>query len=380
MRLAIVCPLLSSVPSAIYEEIATTKNVLLKIFLLQKESFERPLFQLSGSEGFIVESVRSFRGRVKKVTGSQWKTKGDRIISPNLGRRIAEWKADVAFCTSVSELLSVRLFAPHLRCSIGAIISDTNVTNHIYSPFQRKLRAFAYRQTDVAVAYGQASMEFLKSIGYPEHKIIHGMWSVPNRHFSTARSKIDDSQQDVSRWISVGRLEPRKGFAELVRAWSKQNPDFLQRNELVIVGDGVERGTIEALIDNLGMRRRIRLIGEKSYDEIPAVYASSDVFVFPTLTDMWGLVVNEAMAASLPILCSEFAGCHSDLVRPENGRLCDPRNPDALGQAIGDFWHEREKWPEMGKASLRIVSRFTPAATAAAIVAAARMALNQRNS
>jgi glycosyltransferase involved in cell wall biosynthesis len=76
-------------------------------------------------------------------------------------------------------------------------------------------------------------------------------------------------------------------------------------------------------------------------DALAAVYAASDLLVFPSLADPWGLVVNEAMACGLPVLCSQLAGCADDLIAPgETGWLCDPTDPaglrDALNHALGD--------------------------------------------
>ena len=72
-----------------------------------------------------------------------------------------------------------------------------------------------------------------------------------------------------------------------------------------------------------------------SPEEIPQLFAASDVLVFPTLRDCWGMVVNEALAAGIPVLGSRYAGAAEELIRDDElGRLIDPLAPDSLDAAL----------------------------------------------
>ena len=85
------------------------------------------------------------------------------------------------------------------------------------------------------------------------------------------------------------------------------------------------------------------------------------------------------MASGLPIMCSKYAGCYLDLVTPENGLVFDPLAPKGFAKALAEFWDRRDRWAGMGAASQRIVSTYTFAATADAVVRAAKAALIARS-
>jgi glycosyltransferase involved in cell wall biosynthesis len=100
---------------------------------------------------------------------------------------------------------------------------------------------------------------------------------------------------------------------------------------LVLLGDGGLRPALEAQRRSLGLEACIHMPGFKSYGELPAYYGLADGFVHASLTEQWGLVVNEAMAAGLPVLVSDRCGCVADLVREgENGFTFSPGDKEAL--------------------------------------------------
>jgi glycosyltransferase involved in cell wall biosynthesis len=215
-------------------------------------------------------------------------------------------------------------------------------------------------------------------MGVAEERTFDGMWSVDNALYDGPLARDGRRPGEPHRWITVGRLVPGKGFAELIDAWAAQGPEFLRGNSLCIVGEGPTRPDLERQLRERSLAGQVTLLGHKTPEELAALYRECDAFVFPTLMDTWGLVVNEAMAAGLPILCSTYAGCHLDLIRAENGVLFDPLDAPAFAQAIGDFWRRRDRWAEMGAASRRIVSAYTPEATAQALASAAKTAMTAR--
>lgn len=99
--------------------------------------------------------------------------------------------------------------------------------------------------------------------------------------------------------------------------------------------------------------------------------------MIPTLEDNWSLVVPEAMACGLPILCSVYNGCHPELVRPENGWTFDPLSPESLTGALQNAYLARADLPEMGRHSRRIVHDFSPEMIARNMLESCRMLLKQ---
>jgi glycosyltransferase involved in cell wall biosynthesis len=227
---------------------------------------------------------------------------------------------------------------------------------------------------DFHAAYGSEAKKYLESIGIAGNGVRHSMWSVDNSLYADSADRRNKPADTRTRWISVGALIPLKGFTELLEAWRSQSREFLASNQLVIVGEGPVEARLQKFIDDELPAESAVLAGYRTPQELIPLYKESDVFIFPTLKDTWGLVVNEAMASGLPIVCSRYAGCYSDLVQSSNGVVIDPMQSDALARDINEFWNRREQWDQMGKASMEIIADFSLEATASAIIEAAREA------
>jgi glycosyltransferase involved in cell wall biosynthesis len=95
------------------------------------------------------------------------------------------------------------------------------------------------------------------------------------------------------------------------------------------------------------------------YFQLPELYARVDAYLQPSLSEPWGLAVNEAMASGLPVVVSNRCGCHEDLVQEGiNGFTFDPSSPRGLVQALQRLWESRERWVEMGQASRAIIAQW----------------------
>lgn len=157
-------------------------------------------------------------------------------------------------------------------------------------------------------------------------------------------------------FIYVGRLIPLKGLMELLIAWKKAD---LKEASLLIVGDGSQRKDLEDYLKDNEITN-VKLTGAIDYDKLGPYYKLANCFIIPTLEDNWSLVVPEAMAAGLPIASSIYNGCHPELVRHDNGWTFDPLNVENTTDILSIISKNRLKLREMGAASTRIVSKYTP--------------------
>ena len=124
----------------------------------------------------------------------------------------------------------------------------------------------------------------------------------------------------------------------------------------------------------------VRFAGFVDYDSLAPYYKATDAFIIPTLEDNWSLVVPEAMACGLPILCSKYNGCWPELVHPcENGWVFDPLDSDDTVDCLKECLLAKEKLPEMGKKSRQIVSKHTAKQAAQAILNACEIAMRQKS-
>ena len=115
----------------------------------------------------------------------------------------------------------------------------------------------------------------------------------------------------------------------------------------------------------------MRLLGHLAYDQLPIAYGLARVFVMPSKTEQWGLVVNEAMAAGLPVLVSHSAGCSQDLVEQGvNGYTFDPSDPNDLAQLLIRMSTSADL-ASMGRESQRIIRLWGPSRFAEGLMSAA---------
>jgi glycosyltransferase involved in cell wall biosynthesis len=149
----------------------------------------------------------------------------------------------------------------------------------------------------------------------------------------------------VPRLIAVGRLKAPKDFLTLVRALARLPEGGF---EVMLVGDGPDRGEVEDELRKLGVEGRVKLAGERS--DVPALLADSDVFVLSSRSEGLPVSVLEAMAAELPVVASNVGGLGELVVDGETGVLVPPGDPEALAEALGRLIGDRELRRRLGAA------------------------------
>jgi glycosyltransferase involved in cell wall biosynthesis len=208
---------------------------------------------------------------------------------------------------------------------------------------------------------------------------------VDNAHFQAgaeaARARETElrAQLDLPEryFLASSRFIPKKNLPGLFRAFAHYRKTAgPEAWSLVMLGDGHLRPQLEKLRDHLGLRAVIRMPGFKQYDELPAYYGLAGAFVHASTTEQWGLVVNEAMAASLPVLVSQRCGCASDLVAEgRNGYTFDPGDEMALSAHFLRMAGSDLDREAMGRASREIIARWSPETFAEGLCQARQAAL-----
>lgn len=153
------------------------------------------------------------------------------------------------------------------------------------------------------------------------------------------------------RIIVPRRLFQKNGVEYLVRALP-----LLRRRvpvEALLVGDGPERGRLEALVKELGITEHVRFLGARPNTEMPALLASADAAVFPSLMEATSVAALEAMSCQVPVAASSVGGL-PEIVDESVGTLFEPANPQSLAEALADLL-EREDLTALGEAGRRRV-------------------------
>jgi len=232
---------------------------------------------------------------------------------------------------------------------------------------------------DGFVVPGKSSREYLRSYGVPDGMISTAPNAVANLIFEgradrfRARAALERRRRTLPPryFLFVGRLVPEKGLDDLMQAYEALDDSLKSQLSLVIVGDGPLRRDLESRARRLG-KGSVTLAGFVQRDELAAYYAFAEMFVLPTYTDTWGLVVNEAMACGLPVIASAAAGCVADLVLDGwNGRVVNRGRIAELTTAISQLANDSELRTLMGCRSREMISRYSPECCAAGMANAA---------
>ena len=127
---------------------------------------------------------------------------------------------------------------------------------------------------------------------------------------------------------------------------------------LLMIGDGELKKDLEKIVEKNNLKN-CTFTGFINQSEIPKYYSISDLFVLPSENEPWGLVVNEAMCAGLPIILNKEIGCSDDLLLNNiNGFEIDIKNIYSLEKAITILLKNHKKLDEMKANSTKIIKHW----------------------
>ncbi|MCI5164915.1 MAG: glycosyltransferase family 1 protein [Candidatus Electrothrix sp. GM3_4] len=182
-----------------------------------------------------------------------------------------------------------------------------------------------------------------------------------------------EKSNDQICFVYVGELTPRKGVDLLIRSFARLL-EPLPEAVLTLVGKGIEKEKLESLALNLGCENSVIFKGSVPYESVPGEMVTHDVFILPARLDVFGLVVAEAVACGLPVICSRYAGAASDLVK-ENGLIVDPENLDEMASAMEKMARNPQMRVRMAEAGRLIMQKNSLSAAVKGYADAIRLAL-----
>jgi glycosyltransferase involved in cell wall biosynthesis len=239
--------------------------------------------------------------------------------------------------------------------------------------WKERLKNTIFPRVDGILTSGRDGKAFARRYGAQDDRIFYLPHVIDFEHYASA-SAINSAEREDQRkdlglrgvtFMYAGRLFPGKGVNYLVDAFAVLQRRADEEISLLLAGDGPDERALRERCSREGVRNVI-FAGFHQRDFLPRLYACADVFVFPTLGDPFGLVVEEAMACGLPVICTATAGEIRDRVEDGvNGFIVPPansaelldrmelltRNPD-LRRRIGDRGkrnverHHPDRWAE----------------------------------
>ncbi|BAD85080.1 glycosyltransferase, family 4 [Thermococcus kodakarensis KOD1] len=200
------------------------------------------------------------------------------------------------------------------------------------------------------IAVSKASREFIKRFTRVPVRI------VPNG-INIERFDIPVSKEEAKELLNldgkvvlyVGRLEPRKGVGTLISAMKDVD------GTLLVAGSGSMLPVLRNKAKLLGISNRVKFLGTVSYSILPLYYRASDVFVLPSLSEAFGIVLLEAMASGTPVVGTKVGGIPE--IVDGCGMLVPPGNARALSSAINEILNNQNLERKLGKLGKRRVER-----------------------
>ena len=209
------------------------------------------------------------------------------------------------------------------------------------------------------LAYGTEAARYFESLGCSPDRIYHAYNTVDVDFFSAIEKNTDSREGAPFHLTYLGYLNQRKGvhiLIEVIEKLAQQRADFV----LDILGSGEERKNLEQLVSQKQLSKHVVFHGFKQKHELPPYLAQSDLFLFQTTFDIWGLVLNEAMAAGICCMSSKNAGATADLiVHGESGFAIDFEQTEEVAALIHSLLNNKDQREAIGHhASERIIRNF----------------------
>jgi glycosyltransferase involved in cell wall biosynthesis len=200
------------------------------------------------------------------------------------------------------------LLAKLTRTGTVGFYESTEATNRFRTGPVAAARSFFFRRLDAVVVPGESAAALLRTFGVPETRTFVGFNAVDVAAFAAAAAAARAEGAPVSsghRFVYVGQLIARKNVDGLLRAFAAARES---EDVLTLIGGGEQEQELRALTAQLGLQGSVVFAGSVPNAQLGAALAAQHTLVLPSLREVWGLVVNEALACGLGVVVAESAG------------------------------------------------------------------------
>lgn len=197
---------------------------------------------------------------------------------------------------------------------------------------RRFLRRWMFRRVQAVLVNGKSGARYARRYGITDKQLFFAPYTPDVAGLS--HLPLERTPKQEMRLLYVGQFAPRKGllpFMHTLCRWAKDHPEH--QVDFRLAGDGPQLDALQAMAvpENV----HLRFLGHVPFEQLPNLYGQAGMLVFPTLADEWGLVVNEAMVAGVPVLGSRYSQAVEELVIDDStGWSFRPDHPDEVYLAL----------------------------------------------
>lgn len=202
----------------------------------------------------------------------------------------------------------------------NSVVIESSVNESAISGLKRLLKRLFLQRFSRAFLSGESQIALVKALGFGGHVIKTkgvGIFNIkPQPSFTEKKA--------IKNFLYVGRLAPEKNLKYLVQTFNNF-PDLT----LNVVGYGTQVSLLKSIASS-----NIIFHGSVPNSELYKLYRQNDVFILPSISEPWGLVVEEALNNGLPVIVSDNVGCVDEIVNQTNGLVFRLSESNSLEKAI----------------------------------------------
>lgn len=249
------------------------------------------------------------------------------------------------------------------------IMSETQATDAGRSGLKESIKRNLLKCYSAGFIGGKSHAQYLVSLGIPKNVITLGYDAVDNEYFFR---KAKEVRKNSELWrekvnlpkpffLTSNRFIPKKNLEKLIEAYSDYRKAVNDPWDLVLLGDGELRRSLETKVKFLKLKECMHFPGFQQVEMIPAYYGLANAFVHASTHEQWGLVVNEAMASEVPVAVSNECGSAKELiVHEQNGLLFDPYDRYQMMECLRTLHEDDALRLQMTRNALKTISKYSP--------------------